>query len=278
MSKLSMPDFGEWFGRFRLSPLEIVALLATFVFVGFVMFYYLNSTQPLRSQLSALRAKEISLQSEIKNKTAQEKILTEQLHNRDEIMGSLERFEARLHNRKVGITAIIDEVNQIAQAHHVKAGDITFHTAAPEPLPGEPKPGASGSPSPTPTPVVRRDKLPVVYEGLGIDTTVEGDYADLRRFISTLERSRNFVIINAITLQSIDEKQRSKARGPAQGAPMNPAGGPAQPGNAPGLDAGAGAGGSSPTQIIVALKIEMETHFSRESDAKFMPTTAPAQR
>ena len=273
MSKLALPEMGELLGRLRLSLGEGLALFATVIFVGVVTFYYLNSTQPLRSQLSVLRTKEKSLQSEIKNKTEQEKALREQLGNRDKILDSLERFEGRLHNRKIGITAIIDEVNQIAQAHHVKAGDITFHTAAPEPLPGEPKPGASGSPSPTPTLVLRRDKLPVVYEGLGIDTTVEGDYADLRRFISALERSRNFVIINAITLQSVDEKQRSKSRNLTQGAPPGPTA--VQLGGAPGPDAGVAA---SPTQIIVALKIEMETHFSRDIESKLMPTNAPAPR
>lgn len=267
MSKFALPEMGDLVGRLRLSLGEGLALFATVVFVGAVTFYYLNSTQPVRSQLSVLRAKEKALQSEIKDKTEQEKVLKDQLANRDKIVDSLDRFEGRLHNRKIGITAIIDEVNQIAQAHHVKAGDITFHTAPAEPLPGEPQPGASGSPSPTPTPVLRRDKLPVVYEGLGIDTTVEGDYADLRRFISTLERSRNFVIINAITLQSIDEKQRSKFRDLTQGAPPGPKA--VQLGNAPGPEAA-----GSPTQIIVALKIEMETHFSRDVESKLMPTNA----
>lgn len=275
MSKFSLPNFQDLLRHVRFSPLEWIALAATIIFASVVTFYYLNSTQPLRSKLSDLRSKEKSLQQELQERSVKKKDLDAQLANRDKIVDSLESFEARLHNRRTGITAIIDEVNQIAKANHVKAGDISFRTDAPVALPGEPQPGASPGVSPTPPPITRRDKLPNVYEGLGIDTTVEGDYADLRRFISTLEHSRNFVIINAVTLQSIDEKQRSKFKvlGPVgPGGPMNPAAGPPQPGGAPGLDA------AGPAQIVVALKIEMETHFSRENEAKMMPASAPAQR
>ena len=287
MNKLTMPNMKDVLGRLRLSALEGVALVATVIFTGIVVFNYLNSTQPLRSKLSQLRTKEKTLQNEFIDKTAKKKGLDEQLENKDKILDSLESFEARLHSRKTGITAIIDEVNQIAKAHHVKAGDITFRTDAPEPLLGEPKPGATPGTTPTPAPITRRDKLPIVYEGLGIDTTVEGDYADLRRFISTLEHSRNFVIISAVTLQSVDEKQRNKIKNAAfnaapdaappsgglnAGAPMTPPAGPGQPAGAPSLDPG------GPNKIVVALKIEMETHFSRQGDAKLLPANASVQR
>lgn len=273
MNKISMPNLRDVFGRFHLSAFEWLALAATIVFAGVVAFYYLNSTQPLRSKLSELRSKEKTLQLGIIQKTEQKKGLDEQMKNRDKILDSLESFEARLHSRKTGITAIIDEVNQIAKANGVKAGDVSFRTDAPEPLPGEPKPGATPGTTPTPAAITRRDKLPVVYEGLGIDTTVEGDYADLRRFIAALERSRNFVIINALALQSIDERQRSKIQnnvaGP--GAPMNPGAGPGQPVVATGPESG-------PTKIVVALKIEMETHFSRENSVTLTPANAPVQK
>lgn len=280
MSKITMPDMRNVWGRLRFSAVEWVALVTTLIFASGITYYYLDSTQPLRSKLSELRTKEKTLQNKIKETTEKQHVLDEQLANRDKILTSLESFEDRLHNRKTGITAVINEVNQIAKANHVKVGDVSFRTDAPEVLP-EAKPGASPGTTPTPPPITRRDKLPVVYEGLGIDTTVEGDYADLRRFIAALERSRNFVIVNAVTLQSIDEKQRSKFRvstlGPgaqSPGAQMNPGAGPGQPGNAPGLDMAPG----GPGQIVVSLKIEMETHFSREGEAKLTPANAPAQR
>lgn len=278
MNKINLPNKQDLLRHLRFSPLEWGALAATVIFASVVAFYYLNSTQPLRSRLNELRLKEKTLQGSIKDKTAQQSELASQLKNRDQILESLESFEARLHSRKTGITAIIDEVNQIAKAHRVKAGDISFRTDPPQPLPGEAVPGASPGTTPTPAPITRRDKLPIVYEGLGIDTTVEGDYADLRRFISALEHSRNFVIISTITLQSIDEKQRSKFKTtPGLGAPVNPVGGPAQlaqPGGAPGLEVGP----PGAMHVVVALKIEMETHFSRANEPKLLPVNAPAQR
>jgi len=269
----------------RLSAFEWVALVATVIFVGVVTFYFLNSAQPLRSKLSELRDREKKLQNQVVDEDTKRKLFAEQSGNRGKILESLESFEVRLHSREVGITAIIDEVNQLAKANRVRAGDISYRVDAPAPLPGEVKPGASPGTSPTPAPITQRDKLPNVYEGLGIDTTVEGDYHDLRRFIAALERSRNFVIVNSITLQSIDERQRSKFQPaiPNPDAPPNP-GGAVMPQAAPGPAANPGIAPPSdgPSKIIVALKIEMETHFARnerlEAGAKPLPVNAPAPR
>lgn len=269
-NKLDLQKVRDLFVKFHLSAWEWVSLAATLIFAGVVTFYYLNSTQPFRSKLSELRTKEKSLLLQLTKAAEEQKELGEQRANADKILDSLDGFESHLHNRKVGITAIIDEVNQIAKANRVQAGDISFRTAAPEPLPGEGQPGAG--PAATRTPITKRDKLPVVYEGLGIDTTVEGDYADLRRFIAALERSRNFIIINTITLQSIDEKQRSKFKVGNPGGVAGPGMAAGQPG-APGMDA------EGPNKIVVSLKIEMETHFSRadKPESKLVPAHAPAQ-
>lgn len=286
MKKLDL-NLGAAWRKWRLSPFEWVALVATLIFVSVVTFNYLNSTHPLRTKLNDLQARKKKVQTTITENTTKVAALTDQRDNAEKILDSLESFEGRLHSRKIGITAIIDEVNQLAKANRVVAGDISFRTDAPDQLPGEVRPGAAPGASPTPVPITRRDKLPNVYEGLGVDTAVEGDYHDLRRFISALERSRNFVIINAITLQSIDEKLRSKFKpGNAAGGPMGGAEG-AAPGlnpNAPGapnLAAGTGLE-SAPSKVIVSLKVELETHFSREGKLeaapKPLPVNAPAAR
>lgn len=269
----------------RLSALEWVALVATISFVGVVTFYYLNSAQPLRSKLSDLRTREKKLQNQIVDDATKRKLLEEQRANREKILESLDSFEARLQSRKTGMTAIIDEVNQLAKAHHVRAGDTSFRSDAPVPLPGEAKPVASPGVSPSPATITQRDKLPVVYEGLGIDTTVEGDYHDLRRFMAALERSRNFIIINSITLQSVDERQRSKFMTGNQ-MPGGPATSdnamPQPPAPAAGEQPSDEEAPGGPTKIIVALKIEMQTHFAREArstaEANSIPAKAPAEQ
>ena len=284
MNKLDL-ILRETFRKLGLSALEWVALVATLLFVGVVTFYFLNSAQPLRSKLSNLQTREKNLQAKMTEDTTQKHRVEEQRANREKILDSLESFEVRLHSRKVGITAIIDEVNQLAKANRVKAGDIAFRTDAPAPLPGEVQPGATPGATPTPAAITRRDKLPNVYEGLGIDTTVEGDYHDLRRFMAALERSRNFVIVNAITLQSIDEKQRSNSPigNPNPGAPPNP-GSSIMPQAAPVIvpNPEGAPTAAAPTKIVVALKVEMETHFARETQpqviTKPLPANAPIPR
>lgn len=286
MKKLDL-NFGDALRNLRLSALEWVALVTTILFVGVVTFYFLNSAQPLRTKLGDLRAREKKLQDQMVNDASLKKSFEDQRANREKILDSLDSFEVRLHSREVGITAIMNEVNQLAKLHRVKAGDISYRRDAPVLLSGEVKPGASPGTTPTPAAITQRDKLPNVYEGLGIDTTVEGDYHDLRRFMAALERSRNFVIVNAITLQSIDEKQRTKQSftNPNMGAPPNgsppgvmpPQAGPGDEAN-PGVMQNAGA----PGKIVVALKIEMETHFARqerpEANLKPLPANAPAPR
>jgi Tfp pilus assembly protein PilO len=281
MKKVNV-NFADVFRNMRLSLLEWIALGATVIYVGVVAFYFLNSAQPLRSRLSELRAREKALQNQIVDDKTKMQLLNEQRDNRDKILDSLSSFERRLHHRNVGITAVIDEVNQLAKANRVEAGDISYRSDAPAPLPGQATPGAS--PGTTPTPVItQRDKLPTVYEGLGIDTTVEGDYHDLRRFIAALERSRNFVIINAIALQSIDEKLRNKMSNLELGDQPNP-GNPAVPqrGQGPGMNAGGGGASDAPTRIVVSLKIEMETHFARDEKLEAAPkplnANAPAPK
>ena len=273
---MKTPDFSNLSNTFkglRLSLLEIVALVSTLVFAAIVLAIYFNSIQPIKNKITELEMRKKQLTTQATTQKAQDEAVTNQRVNAQKILDSLGSFEARLRHRKQGIPDVINEVNQLAKAYRVRAGDIRFQTASADQLAVSGQAGAV----PTPTPAItRRDKLPNVYEGLGIDTTVEGDYHDLRRFISALERSRNFVIVNAISLQSIDEKNKQRAS--LEGAenipgqpPMARAGVPNNAVPAP---------NSFPTKVTVSLKIEMETHFAREGAidttlAKPIPAVAP---
>lgn len=282
MNKFNFDDLKESFGGLRLSLLEGIVFALALAFAIAVGYFYYTTTQPLHARLEYLRKQETTLKDNIKDESVRKQKLKEQQENAEKILDSLDSFEGRLRNRKVGIPAIIDEVNLLAKSNRVLAGDITFQSAKADPLPQDAVAGAS----PTATPKIKtQERLLNVYEGLGIDTTVEGDYHDLRRFISALEHSRNFVIINAISLQSVDEKRGAKAKIAAPRAGNSPQLGPpgmpqnvpmAQPGGDPNMPLDSAA----PTKTIVSLKLEMETHFSREQKfepaAKPIPANAPA--
>ncbi len=273
---MKAPDFsnlGNTFKGLKLSIVEIVALVSALIFAAIVLALYFNSIQPIKNKISALETRKKQLTTQATTEKDQAVAIANQRLNAQKILDSLESFESRLRHRKQGIPDVINEVNQLARANRVRAGDISFLSASAEQLAGD---GAT----PTPTPVItRRDKLPNVYEGLGINTTVEGDYHDLRRFISALERSRNFVIVNAISLQSVDEKikQRGAAAEGAENIPGQP---PLAPG-VRGVPANAAPAPTAfPTKVTVSLKIEMETHFAREGAvdntlAKPIPAVAP---
>lgn len=260
----------------RLSAIEAVFLVAALAYAGVVAYFYLTQTQPRASRLAELRERSRVAQEKLNRQNKELLAVEEQRKNADAILDSLKEFESRLKDSKHGISAIIDEVNALARAHKVSAGDINFITQKAESLESA-EPQGSLSPAPSATPkLLMRDGKPVnVYEGLGIETTVEGDYHDLRRFISAFEQSRQFVIINSIALQSVDEKTKRlpgarKGGGPAVAGLL--------PGQMPGQPVAASVEGQAVT--IVSLKIQMETFFQREPSvaqpAKATMTSAAA--
>jgi hypothetical protein len=60
----------------------------------------------------------------------------------------------------------------------------------------------NGNPKPQP----KRDKKPKIYPNLGVETMVIGDYSNLRLFLSDLERSKQFLIVNSLAFQGGDER------------------------------------------------------------------------
>jgi hypothetical protein len=82
-----------------------------------------------------------------------------------------------------------------------------------------------------------------IYPGVAIGVTVEGQYANLRRFIRDLETTRQFIIINSVELERSTETN-SVAVASEQGAPAE--------------------GGRS---SLVSLRLEMATYFQRADRA-----------
>jgi hypothetical protein len=77
-----------------------------------------------------------------------------------------------------------------------------------------------------------------VFPGIGVSVTVEGSYQNLRHFLRDIETSRQFLIINAIELET-GNQYNTVALGDAATPP---------PGQRP---------------AIVSLRLEMATYFQR---------------
>jgi Tfp pilus assembly protein PilO len=224
--------------RARLSLFEIGSLAAALIFAVIVLFFYLTKIQPLSSQAAALRGKELGLRQQLEKESIEERRRTEQSANAEKILDSLTKFESNLKPDESGMIQILDEISALCKTHKIISDGSRYNVTEPDPVTDE-----NGNPI---TRRVTREKLDF-YKVLGIDTTVTGDYRNLRRFIYDLERSKQFLVINSVQFQGEAERLR---RG--QG---NNGGGPNQQFEL-----------SSPEAIPVSLKIEMDTYFQKPSE------------
>jgi cell division protein FtsL len=221
------------FGRARLSVVEIVFLGAAILYVGVVIFFYFYKVQPLGSDVAACEQQIKDLNAQILKLNTDEKKRVDQTTNAEKILQSLDQFDSLLKPDERGMTQIINEIDALGKSHKIYIGDASYRVERAD----EPQLDENGAPKPQ---AASKDKKLKIYPNLGIDTTVIGDYANLRRFISDLERSKQFLIVNALAFQGGDEKimrQLTKGGKQIQGFL------------------------SGPESIPVSLRIELDTYF-----------------
>jgi|SoiMethySBSTD1v2_1073268.scaffolds.fasta_scaffold381001_2 hypothetical protein len=216
--------------RARLSVSEIAFLGAAMIFASGVALFYSYKVLPLGYMVAARQRQIKDLKTQIEKLNTEERKRRDQASNAEKILESLSGFESRLTPDDRGMTQIINEIDALSSTHKVIAGDSNYRPEAAD----EPQFDENGNPKPRPN----KDKKPKIYPNLGVETTVLGDYSNLRRFLSDLERSRQFLIINSLTFQGGDDKiARQLAKGGKQ------------------IQL------SSAESVPVSLKIELDTYF-----------------
>jgi Tfp pilus assembly protein PilO len=236
----------------RLSLIESLVLLAALLFAGAVGFMYFTKIQPRNTEIAELEERVQKAKDAVKNKSSQFDRIKTQNEKKQEIIDSLDRFESRLEDREQAMIDVVRDINLLAKKNGILVPGYNYRSSDSEPIPGinvtaavDTSATPSSSPSPTPTPTLPRSIKDVkLYPSLGVDTQVEGTYSSLRKFIYDLERSPNFIVINSVAFQGVDEKTKQLK---AQLAP----GGVPQPGPA-----------GAPVMTI-ALKLEMESFFRK---------------
>lgn len=221
------------FSALKLSLVETIFLLAASGFAVFVGFFFVTKVQPLNGQIEELRARQTAILQKGADEKKRQAELEMQRANAAGILNSLSRFEDHLRNGQTGKAALIDEFQALAKKHKIMTGDFGF-----KPVEAEPLVDAQGQPIKE---AVRSERINV-YPALGLDTQVIGDYPNLRRFLAELEKSRQFLIVNAVAFQGEADKVKAAAA--------------AAKGRMPQLD--------DPNSIPVTLKIEMETYFQKQ--------------
>jgi hypothetical protein len=170
--------------RARLSAVEIVFLSAAILFASAVALFYSYKILPLAYTVETRRQQIQGIKNRIQISNAEDQKRLAQASNAEKILESLRGFESRLTPDESGKTQIINEIDALSVAHKVAASDSNYRNEDAD----EPKLDENGNPKTQPN----RDRKPKFYPNLGVETTVVGDYPNLRRFLSDLERSNSF--------------------------------------------------------------------------------------
>ncbi len=218
----------------RLSGPETLSLIAALVFIVIVILFYVTRVRALGDEIATLRNREQELRSRLEKRGLDEKKRRDQNSNAEQILGSLHQFESGLKNSEEGMSALISELDALGKKNRIIVGDASYRVEQSTPLLDE-----KGNPLPE---AATKDRQETIYPGLAIDTTVIGDYPNLRRFISALEQSRQFVIINSLAFQGEGDKVRRETAKVGQGVQVELA---------------------SPDAVPVSLKIELDTYFQK---------------
>lgn len=213
----------------KVSGLEAVVLVAALGFAGFVAYFYFTDVTPIQGQILAVQNEISALQTQRIADLKKQDQLKRQRQQAEQIKNSLYTFESYLRNSSTGKAALIDELEALAKTNKILTGDMGFKAVEAQPLVDE-----NGQ---LLKEAMRDDKLEV-YPALGLDTSVIGDYPNLRRFLADVEKSRQFLVINAIAFQG----EADKARAVGKGRQLQ----------------------LSPDAVPVTLKVEMESFFKKE--------------
>lgn len=234
-------DIGETFRRLRdavsrsrLSRVEIAFLGAAILFASAVAIFYSYKVAPLSFALTARQRQIQELKARIADLNIRHKKALDQASNAEKIMESLRGFEGRLTSDQSGMTQIINEIDALSATHKMITSDSNYRREDAD----EPKLDENGNPRLQ----SNRNKAPKIYPNFSVETTVVGDYPNLRRFLSDLERSKQFLIVNSLSFQGGDDRILRQLEKGGKKLEL-----------------------SSPEAVPVSLKIELDTYYQPPS-------------
>jgi hypothetical protein len=201
---------------FGLSLGEAIALLIAAAFLLIVVAQYFSSLKPEQTRLRALEAE---LDAQQRSIIANAKPTgTAEPNFVDEAKIALESLEtfrgAHLKPFSSGRITLIKEINALAKKNSVT---LTSGIDMGADL-GE---SDSASDKDTENKVTKRkkaDDLLNAFPSVGFRFTVFGQYANVRAFISELEREKQFVVINSVNLTNQEAKTSSRRARGGEGA------------------------------------------------------------
>jgi Tfp pilus assembly protein PilO len=200
---------GERLARFRgsrrtsfLGVPEVVALAAACALLALAFAAYFLMLVPERSRLAASERERQQLQAQIRSAGESREHDRSTGETVSRILQSLTRFESdALDVRGTGDKQLIEELNQKIARSGLARAQFSFiyqddtQAGANQSSQQRAAGNLSGS--------ARRRQT--IFPSTDISLSIEGNYANLRRFIRDVESSRRFVVINGVQLEGINE-------------------------------------------------------------------------
>jgi Tfp pilus assembly protein PilO len=231
--------------RSRLGLPEMIALAAAAVLLAAALSSYFLLLRPQRARLERLADEQGRLERALRGAEADGQVSESTQASVERILASLQEFEAGHLGTptRLSTTEVAGELNRMILRHnlHISGGlDFTQFEGQGEAGGRQTRAQQTGASRPVQT----------VFPGVGIQISVEGPYANLRRFIRDVEsQDERFIVINSVELEGVtDSRSRSSAPvlpGAAE-APATPAAPPTSRGGA-----------------LVSLRLDMAAYFRR---------------
>lgn len=220
---------------------ELIGLAGAALLLLIVVFSYFYFYRPAELRLKSLDIDRQRLQAQLaayrltvnENETTRESV--------NKIIDSLGKFEGRwLVVQGPGRMSLYEVLNDLIKKNGIR------NTAGPS-YSTLPPVGEKQSVQPSATAQQQTNaKWQSIYPGIAVSVTVEGPYQNVRHFVHDLESSRQFLIINAVELERVNQTG-ANAESPSQF--------PTRPEAAPPNDGGKGG--------LVSLRIDLATYFQR---------------
>lgn len=227
---------------------ELAGFAASLLILICAVFAYLYFLVPAYLRLANLQRERTVLQEQLRG--AQEGMTrnTDAQATVEEINSSVESFEhERLPSRNEGRMSLYNALNQVIRSNGVRNTSGPTYIAL-DPLginaQGQLRTAlAANKPG--------NAKWQSLFPGIGVSVTVEGQYANLRRFMRDLEASNQFIVINDVELEKATNTDEAAAALTAM------------PGDPPRTATTRG--------TLVSLRVELAAYFRRDSAVEAAP-------
>jgi hypothetical protein len=235
---------------------ELIGLLGAGLLAVMVVFAYLYFYLPAQSRLTSVQLERTRLQGQVEAARSlyRDNNTTQQTVGR--INASLEDFETNwLPTQSSGRMTLYTVLNSLIKSNGLRnTAGPSYSTLEVLGTKTQVQPGITAEKQST-------AKWQSIYPGIAVSVTVEGAYQNVRHFVRDIETSRQFLIINAVEIESVKNSgagQEQTLPNIQPAAQKNPK--TTKPGTtpiAPPPEIAGGRGG------LVSLRLDIASYFQR---------------